>query len=274
MNTLPIPFDSNIFYDFERLSIALIWVIRDKGPLTFEQLRKFIVANNRALQTHEIYSTREVLLNLYKNEIIRIEGDSAPKTLQDVEDVFRSTMMSTLPGMIFRTSSRLAFVQKTFNVSLSELLDGDQFVRTRPIFGKPMATEPNKFARVFVLMPFAESMKPIYEDHIQPVCKRLTLTCKRGDNFFSSDSIIEEVWSSIYHAEVCIADCTGRNPNVFYELGVSHTLGRQTILIAQSIDDIPFDIRHLRTIIYTYSPPGMKVFAKTLGETLQSVLKH
>jgi hypothetical protein len=130
----------------------------------------------------------------------------------------------------------------------------------------------DRWSKIFVAMPFLPELKPVYDDHILKVTKELGVSCKRGDDFFSGDSIMNEVWSAIYHSEVCIVDCTGRNPNVFYELGIAHTLGRKAILIAKSIDDIPFDVRHLRTIIYEYTPPGMAEFEGKLKKTLQHEL--
>ena len=80
---------------------------------------------------------------------------------------------------------------------------------------------------------------------------------------------MKDVWSAIHAAQVIVADCTGRNPNVFYEIGLAHAIGRHTVLISQSIDDIPFDLRHLRIIAYEYTPRGMKAFANTLVETIK-----
>jgi len=67
-----------------------------------------------------------------------------------------------------------------------------------------------------------------------------------------------------------IADCTGRNPNVFYEIGLAHASGKPVILITQNSDDVPFDIRHLRYIQYDYTPRGMRVFEKRLVDTLKT----
>ena len=66
----------------------------------------------------------------------------------------------------------------------------------------------------------------------------------------ANTSIIDDICNSILGADVVVADCTGQNPNVFYELGIAHTLGKDVILLTQSIDDIPFDISHLRFIEY------------------------
>jgi hypothetical protein len=89
-------------------------------------------------------------------------------------------------------------------------------------------------------MPFTSELGPIYEDHIKKVIVDLRLTVGRADDFFSAGSIVQEVWSAIKAASIIIADCTGRNPNVFYEIGISHTIGKDTILITQSIDDVLF----------------------------------
>jgi hypothetical protein len=57
------------------------------------------------------------------------------------------------------------------------------------------------------------------------VAGRLGITSTRADDFFAANSIISDVWNAITDAKVLVADCTGRNPNVFYELGIAHTLG-------------------------------------------------
>ena len=100
--------------------------------------------------------------------------------------------------------------------------------------------------------------------------QRLLRNC---DDFFSSQSIIDEIWAAIYFSKLCIADCTGRNPNVFYEIGMAHTIGRTAVLIAQSIEDIPFDILHRRSIIYEYTPRGMGGFEERLRKTLQNEIQ-
>jgi len=54
----------------------------------------------------------------------------------------------------------------------------------------------------------------------------------------------------IQQSRLCIADLTGRNPNVLYELGIAQTLGKPCILLTQDINDVPFDIRQYRVIQY------------------------
>ena len=124
----------------------------------------------------------------------------------------------------------------------------------------------------FVLMPFREELKPIYDDHIKKVIAEFGLECLRADDFFNVSSIIEDMWENIFVARLMIADLTGKNPNVFYEVGVAHALGKNVILITQSIDDVPFDLRHLRHIQYEYTPRGMREFEEQLRQTVTTVL--
>jgi nucleoside 2-deoxyribosyltransferase len=142
-----------------------------------------------------------------------------------------------------------------------------------PIFGPPLSkTRP--WSQVFVLMPFEDNLRPVFDDHIKKVSQKLGLTCERADDIFSAEVIISDVWSAIYYCDVCIVDCTNLNPNVFYELGVAHTLGKRCILIAQSGESFVFDVQHWRHIVYEYTPSGMKSFEEKLEKTLQNELSE
>jgi hypothetical protein len=113
---------------------------------------------------------------------------------------------------------------------------------------------------------------PVYEDHIKPTCASLGLTVRRADDFFTADAIVEDIWKAIVSARLIVADCTDRNPNVFYEIGLAHTIGKPTILLTQRAEDIPFDLRHLRYITYQLTPRGMKEFETKFKQTVQTVL--
>jgi hypothetical protein len=143
-------------------------------------------------------------------------------------------------------------------------------ISVRPIFGPTRASY--MMPEIFVLMPFSEEMRPIFVDHIKKIAGRMNLSCGRADDFFSTQAVINEVWSAISHSKVVIADCTGRNPNVFYEIGIAHAIGKPTIIITQNVEDVPFDLRHLRFIIYKYTPRGMENFEDTLKNTISSVM--
>jgi len=77
-----------------------------------------------------------------------------------------------------------------------------------------------------------------------------------------------DIWEAICAARIIVADCTGRNPNVFYEAGLAHTVGKPVVLLTQNKDDIPFDLRHIRYIDYEFTPRGMAIFEERLLKTL------
>ena len=121
-----------------------------------------------------------------------------------------------------------------------------------------------KEKEVFVIMPFTEEWSDIVWSHmITPVVESMGLKPFRADNLYGP-KIMEDIWKGILHSSIVIADITGRNPNVFYELGIAHTLGKKVILLTQNVEDIPFDLRHLRHIIYKTDIVGADKFKPEL----------
>lgn len=103
----------------------------------------------------------------------------------------------------------------------------------------------------FLLMPFAKEMRPVHAA-IKDVCEILSIKCERADDIYSQKPIFSSILDSILSSEVIIADLTGKSPNVFYETGIAHSLRdpQSVILISQSMDDVPFDLRHLPVVLY------------------------
>jgi len=130
-------------------------------------------------------------------------------------------------------------------------------------------------ADIFMLMPFSgDTIQEAYEDHVKKVVKEIGLTINRADNFFTDHGIMDDIWGAINAARLVIADCTGRTPNVFYEVGIAHTLGKPTILLAQSIEDIPFDLRHRRVAVYATTGRGMTQLEADLKKAIEGVLSE
>ena len=86
---------------------------------------------------------------------------------------------------------------------------------------------------------------------------------------------MNDIWRSICEARFIVADLTGRNPNVMYELGIAHTVGKEVILIHQSGEDpkFPFDISHMRIINYDNTATGGNALRKKVEETIGSVMQ-
>ena len=128
---------------------------------------------------------------------------------------------------------------------------------------------------IFVLSPFTEMFSTIYEDHIKPTVESLgKLRCIRADDIYDKRPIIEDIWQCIVKSRIVVAELTGRNPNVFYETGIAHTVGKEVVLLTQSLSDVPFDLRHLRCVVYEYTPRGMSGLETTLKKTILNILSE
>lgn len=96
----------------------------------------------------------------------------------------------------------------------------------------------------------------------------------RADDINRTGSFIKDILENIYSSHIVVADLTNQNPNVFYELGVRHSLRPRTILISQNLDDIPSDLREYRTIIYDTSAKGAITFKKKIKEFIKEINKE
>lgn len=146
-------------------------------------------------------------------------------------------------------------------------------LHVRPLFGAP-STSSQFNMDLFMIMPFREQYTAVYNNVIIPTLSGLNLTIKRGDDFSSiSGAVIQEVWAAIYNCRMVIAEVTEINANVYYELGIAHTLGKPAVLITQTPpEDLPFDIRHLRFITYENTIDGAQHLAAELKQSIVWIL--
>jgi len=100
------------------------------------------------------------------------------------------------------------------------------------------------------------------------------LSLVRADKSARPGEIITHIIENLVLADIVIADLSGRSPNVFYELGVRHAVNNNTILIADDLDDIPFDLRGQRTIIYKWDAEQMLRLQKSLKDAIIEILKE
>jgi hypothetical protein len=222
----------------------VLWLIREGKVNNIEDI--FELLAKRSLGLHD-YSNRYVM-----SEIISGLVDAGLVEIKDSQ---------------FAATPLVAKMQTALNFSLRDLSEaGPGTILANPLFGHP--EPPNPMPEVFVLMPFSEELQPVYEDHIKAVAASLGMSAARGDDFFAAKAIVSDIWNAIYSSRIVIADCTGRNPNVFYEIGIAHTIGKPTVLISQNIEDVPFDLRHIRCIVYQYTPRGMAAFNEALYKAL------
>ncbi len=107
----------------------------------------------------------------------------------------------------------------------------------------------------FIVMPFGEWYDRYYKEVYAGATKDAGFEPQRADGLFSTGTVIEQIWEQIRKAKVLLADLTGKNANVFYELGLAHAVSKPVILITGNLEDVPFDLRHLRVIVYDIRDP-------------------
>ena len=125
----------------------------------------------------------------------------------------------------------------------------------------------------FVLMPFAAKLQPIFEDHIRPTVQKAGLRCERADDIVGVQLITRDIWERINRARFIVADLTDLNANVFYELGLAHALSKDVILLTQSMDFVPFDLKPLRCIVYEPDHRGGQKLESVLAATIGAIMK-
>lgn len=122
----------------------------------------------------------------------------------------------------------------------------------------------------FVMMPFGQWMDSYYREIYVPAIREAGLEAVRADELFSTGSVIEQIWEQISRAKVLLADLTGKNANVFYELGLAHAANKPVVFTTGQLEDVPFDLRHLRVAVYDIRDPS---WGEKLKATLSVYLK-
>ena len=148
-------------------------------------------------------------------------GFQFPRSILDLDGQARDSAFAQVAQQcIDEENSRLERLSRT--VKINPIFDGREFVlQEHLVFGDPFDT--------------------IFRDHIKPAVESMKgFICLRADDIFDNRPIIEDIWKYTNEARLLISDLTGRNPNVFYETGVAHTVGKEVILITQSMNDVPF----------------------------------
>lgn len=124
----------------------------------------------------------------------------------------------------------------------------------------------------FVLMPFAAELLAVYDQAIVPAATSVGLECRRADEIMKPGGIMAQVWQALMEARVVVADLTGKNANVFYELGLTHAIGHDVILLTQNMESVPFDLRHMRCFVYQPDGHGLRLLEQKLRQAFAEVL--
>ncbi len=145
-------------------------------------------------------------------------------------------------------------------------------MRVRPLWGASEAKVDSQSC--FVLMAFTVELDRVYQSIVKLSIEGEGFIVTRADDIHGNTGIMADIWISICRARLIVADLTARNPNVFYELGIANTVGKDVIMIAQQEDtSIPFDISHIRQIRYRNDASGGVQLGADLKQTIETVMK-
>ncbi len=135
------------------------------------------------------------------------------------------------------------------------------------VFTVPIKEQNKKL--VAVMLPF--TLSDTFES-IKSVCTGLGLECKKADDIWENSTFMQDIFDLIFTCEIVVADFTGKNPNVFYEVGIAHTLGKTVVPITQYIEDIPADLRHHKALKYLPNSQGYENMKMELQKRLQTLV--
>lgn len=141
--------------------------------------------------------------------------------------------------------------------------------RMPTVFQLPVVQTVDKW-QIAAMMPFSPAFNGVYEA-IMGAAEDNGMACRRADDVWQHHAIIQDIVSLIDGSAVLVCDCTGKNANVFYEIGVAHALGKEVILITQHADDVPFDLRHLRYISYLNNREGCDRLRQDLAKRIEAL---
>lgn len=130
---------------------------------------------------------------------------------------------------------------------------------------------PEEKKSCFTIMPFGGWFDDYYETIYAPAINAAGLNPKRADDLYRPSTIVNDIWQMTQEAEIVLADLTGKNPNVFYELGLAHAIAKPAILITESMDDVPFDLRSLRVLEYNKNIPN---WGEKLGDDITNAIEE
>lgn len=124
----------------------------------------------------------------------------------------------------------------------------------------------------FVAMQFTPEFNTLFEEVIRPACENFGYIVLRADDLYTNGAIIDDITSSLRNSTIVIADITPDNPNVFYEVGYAHAIGKPTILLSdKSRQRLPFDVAGIRTIFYENSIGGKRSVEQALQKHLEGI---
>lgn len=199
------------------------------------------------------------------------------RSLKWSDDDYAGNVLGVLQMVVDEDATAITAIETYINKTYPD--NSGEYISTTPNPPRKITFAPHVFTipdaaiesdLVSVMMPFGAQFNAVYKA-IKSACKGAGLRCDRADNVWGDYAIINDIFSLIFRSRIVVCDFSTKNPNVMYETGIAHTLGRHVVPITQSMDDVPFDIRHHRVLTYLNNGEGLEALTAALEKKLDSL---
>jgi hypothetical protein len=135
--------------------------------------------------------------------------------------------------------------------------------------GETRRVEQLALRHIFVAMPYDKLFNNVYYFGMKQPIELRGRKCERVDQEAFTGDVVDRIKTRIRDCALVIADITGNNPNVFFEVGFAEGLGKEVVLLSQA-QDTPFDLKTRKQI--RYDPQDILTLAETLSTQLDASL--
>lgn len=202
-----------------------------------------------------------------QENILKCLADGAPHSVQEIKSFLEKEGVSD-------------YSEGQFSGSINTLLRNSSIKKKeRGVYLKKDCSAEGDFMKeCFVVSPVGEegsevriNADKLYKYIIMPVCEDCGFRPVRADRINNSDSITKTIIDKLISAELVIADITGHNPNVFYEIGYRNCLEKPIIHLRKKGEQIPFDLNAIRTFEYDLTDlDNVEEIKNRLKQTIES----
>lgn len=178
-----------------------------------------------------------------KTKIIFGQRERIEDKIYEWRDVMQSS-----PERFFDTNKLLLQNPET-DLLIKNTIPNYQFYTNLGIVIENIKVKENT---AFCLMPFNDRYSAIYQA-IFYSCQAANYSCERSDEVYNPGNLLRQIVNMILESSIIIALLDGQNPNVFYEIGIAHSIGKTVLLLAnkKNKDEIPFDLKSDRLLLYS-----------------------
>lgn len=196
----------------------------------------------------------------------KVDREKALETISSALKTNDLTISVQANGTIRLLPANGEFVSTSF-----EEIPTERLITFKPSVFQVPSKKLNK-KLISVMMPFNAGFNGTYSA-ITRVADYMSLECLRADDIWDNSTFIQDIFDLIFCSNVVVVDFTGKNPNVMYETGIAHTLGKTVIPITQSLNDIPSDLGHHRALKYYPNNEGLRNLSNELYKRLNIIYK-